>query len=168
MVKHVAPLPRDGQKHPLPLLLPVALSWLGEVENVLQVARLAKKTSFLCLFMLFVGIQPFCHKHCSHTPCHCAATSFACKCCHRHYRVKPSLTLLCCTCVLHQLLAAVKPHVTVLAGKVSSSPALLLSSNSMNCPTNMPSTPVGPVASRWRNWFNCVPSTWLGICLAVF
>ena len=58
MVKNVDPLPGEGQKHPLPLLLPhhlqlednfhdgglhlVALALLGEVAKVLPVARPAQ------------------------------------------------------------------------------------------------------------------------------
>ena len=41
MAKHIDHLPGDGQKHPLPFLLPVALARLGEVTKVLSLARLA-------------------------------------------------------------------------------------------------------------------------------
>ena len=58
-----------------------------------------------------------------------------------HYNVK----LFFLSFVLHQILAAVKPQVTVLAEKMSSSTCLLLSRDSINSPTNMPSTPAGPV-----------------------
>ena len=61
---------------------------------------------------------------------------------------KTFLNLFRCTCVFHQILAAVKPQVTVLAEKMSSSTVLLLSSNSTDSPTTMPSTPTGPVASK--------------------
>ena len=63
--------------------------------------------------------------------------------CHRDYRSEPFLVL--CTFVLHQLLAAVKLQVTVLAWYVSSSPTLILSSN-MNSLKN-------PALNTW--WSRC-------------
>ena len=50
--------------------------------------------------------------------------------------------------VLHHLLMAVKPQVTLLLGNVSPSPALIPSSYDMNSPTNPPLTPAGSGASR--------------------
>ena len=47
MVKHVDHLPGDGQKHPLPIFLPVALARLGEVTKVLSLARLATDKFFV-------------------------------------------------------------------------------------------------------------------------
>ena len=52
------------------------------------------------------------------------------------------------TFVVHQILATVKPQVTAVAQMMSSSTGLLLSSNNINSPTNMPSTSAGLVARR--------------------
>ena len=67
-----------------------------------------------------------------------------------HYRVKPSPSVL-----LHQLQTAVKPQFRVLAEKVSSSPTLCPSSNSINIPTNLPLTCEGLIDSRWAPLFMC-------------
>ena len=55
---NVHPLTGDGQKHPLPLLLPVALARLEEVEKVLLVARLATH-KFLLSVQAVVGLKLF-------------------------------------------------------------------------------------------------------------
>ena len=82
-----------------------------------------------------------------------------------HYRVKPSPSVLLCTFVLHQLLTAVKPQFRVLAGKVSSSPTLCPSSNSINFPTNLPLTCEELIVSRWAPLFMC--SLNIGLVLKV-
>ena len=81
-------------------------------------------TSFLCLFMLLLVLNFWPQLLQSNTGLLCCqivclqVLAKTYKPCHRHYGVKHSLSLLCCSCVLHQLLAAVKPHLTVFARKL--------------------------------------------------
>ena len=56
MVKHVDHFPGDSQKLPLLILFPVALSGLGKFQKFFQWRGLPH-TSFLCLFILFVGLK---------------------------------------------------------------------------------------------------------------
>ena len=79
-----------------------------------------------------------CHNPCRQTHCHCAAKfcgdlAFAknWKLWHRHYRGEPSLSLVLC------------PR------------TLIPSSKNMIALTNLPSTPTGPVTSRWASLFMC-------------
>ena len=79
-----------------------------------------------------------CHNPWKQTHCHCVAKfcagkefAMTWKLCHRHYRGEPSLSL------------------------VHFPPTLIPSGNNMIFLTNLPSTPAGPVASRWAPLFMC-------------
>ena len=105
-------------------------------------------------------------------------------------KMNPLSLIVLCNFVLHQPLAAVKPHVTVFAGNVSSSPTLTPSGNKINSRINPLLTPALQVqvpaderhsscapwswtlSYRWcnrsQNWSYSVPSTWRGIWLTLF
>ena len=153
MVEDVYPLPRAGQNHPFPLLPPCP-TW--KVAKAFPVVRL--ETIFLC--------------------CCWSWTS-----CHNPCRQMHGCQVMCCLGVPKdwKVLSHTLQRWT-LSLLCDLSPILISSKNNMNFLTNPPLTSSGSGTRRWaplfmcllklepiqQSWSFCMPTTWPGICLAVF